>query len=318
MDSKNANHKSALNEFVMKLVGRPLTSGDITYTIKSMRPGQYQATAKIPVIDDMEFAAAPRNRKRDAEHCAAQIALLYYQAKYPGGGVPLAEDGSAANADSVSVNVSQNYKSLLNEMSMRAAGRPLQNGDITYVVRAMSTFQFQATVKVLVIDAIIDFKGDVCSRKKDAEQSAAAKALDHFSNNPPAPRSQPASAPPPVAAAQGSGSNAADRTLASTDVGNFKSALNELVMRASGHPLSRVDISYFSKPLGNGQFFTQVSVPALDSQKEFAGEPRSRKRDAEQAAAKVALLHFQSVSTTALVESPNTNSAPAPPVTGLS
>merc|ERR1719253_937664 len=77
--AKGGNHKSALNELVMKLVGRPLSNTDIIYTVKSARPGQYQATAKIPVIDEMEFAAAPRPRKRDAEQCAAQMALLYYE-----------------------------------------------------------------------------------------------------------------------------------------------------------------------------------------------------------------------------------------------
>jgi dsRNA-specific ribonuclease len=298
MDAKGVNHKSALNEFVMKLAGRPLTTGDITYAVKSMRPGQYQATAKIPVIDDMEFAAAPRSRKRDAEQCAAQIALLYYQAKYPSGGVPMADDGDGAK-----VTVSRNFKSLLNELAMRTAGRPLQDGDILYVVRAVGAGQFQATVKPLVVDPSFEFQGEVCARKKEAEQKAASKALDAFQKNPPAPRSQPApaqSSVPNSTLAHGMQGNSsidaslASRTLASTDVGNYKSALNELVMRSGGRPLDRNDILYLSKPVGNGSFLTTVKVPQLDPVREFEGEPKPRKRDAEQMAAKAALQYFQS------------------------
>jgi len=275
IESKNGNHKSALNEFVMKLAGRPLTAGDILYAVRSSRPGQFQATAKVPVIDDMEFQAAPRARKRDAEQCAAQIALLYYQAKYPGGGgVPNAEGGLShgpGGADDGREFDPANFKSALNELTMKTAGRPLAPGDITYHVLAVGIGQYQASVKPFAIDPVLEILGDVATKKKDAEQLAAAKALEIFGANPPTAVASPHRGVVNMA-------GGLDPTLASTDIGNFKSALNELVMRSCGRPLARNDIAYVPRPCGNGQFLCAVKVLALDPDHEFEGEVRARKK----------------------------------------
>mmetsp|Transcript_104770 Transcript_104770/g.163300 ORF Transcript_104770/g.163300 Transcript_104770/m.163300 type:complete len:675 (+) Transcript_104770:85-2109(+) len=310
IDAKNGNHKSALNEFVMKLAGRPLASGDITYAVRQIRPGSFQATARIPVIDDMEFAAAPRTRKRDAEQCAAQIALLYYQAKFPGGAMATVQDSTDADGQS------NNFKSALNELAMRAAARPLGDNDIVYIVRAVSTGHFQAIVKPLVIDPNLQFQGEVCTRKKDAEQKAACEALEHFRTSPPPHRlvGQSPAPPTPKIGLGGTAGDGATRfdtaILASTDVQNYKSALNELVMRVSGRPLTKDDIAYLSRPSGNQQFITSVKVMTLDTERDFEGQPRSRKRDAEQQAAKAALEHFQS--------QPGQGRVPAPQALGNS
>lgn len=307
------NHKSALNEFVMKLAGRPLTAGDILYTSRTSRLGQFQATAKIPVVDDMEFQAAPRARKQEAEQCAAQIALLYYQAKYPGGGpprVPSTEGEDAGSQDGPAAEAS-NFKSSLNELAMRIAGRPLETGDVNYVVIAIGAGRFQAVVKPTIIDADLEFTGDIATRKKDAEHIAAAKALEHLGN-----LAQPiagfARMPPMAVAPRPTGKvpfdidgEAFPPASAHNEVGNFKSALNELFMRSCRRPLAQNDVTYIARPSPTGNMFlSAVKVPALDPEREFDGEPRARKKDAEQAAAKAALLHFQSVAAPAAAAGP--------------
>lgn len=311
----NANHKSALNEFIMKLAGKPLASGDIVYTTRSDTPGLYQATCTIPIMDDMQFQAAPRNRKRDAEQMAAQMALLYYQTKYPNkigsltaeGGIQIMAADRADGKES-----SSNFKSALNELAMRAAGRPLVTGDLNYSVRAIGPGKFQATVKPSVIDAALEFTGDITTRKKDAEQSASAKALEHFSKC--APTVASPLAPRPVGNLASTGLSAFAPTLASTDVGNFKSALNELVMRSCGRPLAKNDISYTPRETQNpGTFIAAVKVLALDPEQSFEGESRTRKKDAQQTAAKAALLHFQSLASKSISAVPLVAPAMAAP-----
>lgn len=196
-------------------------------------------------------------------------------------GVGIAND----NGGDDSVPSSKNYKSALNELAMRTAGRPLAHGDIVYDVRTLAAGQFQAIAKPVVISTELEFLGEVGLRKKDAEHLAAKKALEHYGSTAPAPARQPI---------QPGTTNLASDQSADPEGANFKSALNELVMRSCGRPLARDDITYLPRPSTvDTLFLAAVKVSALDTVREFEGEARVKKRDAEQMAAKVALDYFQ-------------------------
>eukprot|EP00747_Dinoflagellata_sp_TGD_P207489 gnl/TRDRNA2_/TRDRNA2_81058_c0_seq1.p1 gnl/TRDRNA2_/TRDRNA2_81058_c0~~gnl/TRDRNA2_/TRDRNA2_81058_c0_seq1.p1 ORF type:complete len:772 (-),score=172.15 gnl/TRDRNA2_/TRDRNA2_81058_c0_seq1:159-2474(-) len=240
------NVKSALNELVMKIARRPLTSADIVYNVKPSRPGQFQATVKVAAIDDStEFEGEPSARKREAEQSAAQAALVHYLSKLKGeGSLDAGQAARLGGADRGEATAS-NYKSMLNELAMKVAGRPLLPTDIAYSVRAVGSGHFKASVRVAAIDNSQDFEGEVRPRKKDAEQSAACAALEHFKN-----RQQPSGG---VAASSDAGSKAAAGSRGglgpvgpggahrppadNAGTGNYKSALNELVMKVGGRPL---------------------------------------------------------------------------------
>jgi len=174
--AKSGNFKSALNELVMKITSRPLTSSDILYTVQTPNPGQFQATAKVVAVDDsQEFEGVPCVRKRDAEQSAAQKALHHYLAKLQGVSADVGQLPSAGASDIT------NFKSILNELMMRVTCRPLCASDVVYAVRLYGVGQFQATVKVKSVDGDLEFVGELCPRKKAAEQSAARAALEHIS-----------------------------------------------------------------------------------------------------------------------------------------
>jgi hypothetical protein len=143
------------------------------------------------------------------------------------------------------------------------------------------------SVKVPSLDNTHDFQGDAFALKKDAEQSAARKALEYFQGQelPPYTGSANAQAQNP-AATPGAGNN--------SESGNYKSALNELVMRYLNRPLAPEDITFVPRPTaGQGQFCMAVIVSAIDAARQFEGVTQPRKRDAEQSAAKAALTFFK-------------------------
>merc|ERR1719443_1533106 len=74
---------------------------------------------------------------------------------------------------------------------------------------------------------------------------------------------------------------------------NFKSLLAELVSRVTQRQAGPQDIIYNERPCHDGSFLFSVRVMALDQTLEFEGQRRSKRRDAEQAAAQAAFSHFQ-------------------------
>lgn len=192
-----------------------------------------------------------------------------------------------------------NCKSALNELTMRAIGRPLCGSDIVYTERspAGTKGQFVVSVKVAALDASREFQGDAFPLKKDAEQSAARRALEFFQRSeagqpkqkanakgqPARPVTQIPAAPVPQPGA----------AAANTET-NYKSALNELTMRFLNRPLKADDITFMPRPTpGQGQFRMAVIVQAIDPARQFEGMTQTRKRDAEQSAAKAALTYFK-------------------------
>jgi len=149
--------------------------------------------------------------------------------------------------------------------------------------------KFVMSVKVPSLDNSHEFQGDAFALKKDAEQSAARKALEFFQGQelPPYTGSATAQAQTPASTAPGAANNA--------ESGNYKSALNELVMRYLNRPLTPEDITFVPRPTAaQGQFCIAVIVTAIDPARQFEGVTQTRKRDAEQSAAKAALTYFKS------------------------
>lgn len=176
---------------------------------------------------------------------------------------------------------------------MRACGRPLVKTDVIFTERAplgQPGGQFVMSVKVPSLDNTHEFQGDAFALKKDAEQSAARKALEYFQGQelPPYTGSAAAQAQTPSTTAGGAAAT-------NSESGNYKSALNELVMRYLNRPLTPEDITFVPRPTaGQGQFCMAVIVSAIDPARQFEGVTQPRKRDAEQSAAKAALTFFKS------------------------
>jgi len=84
---------------------------------------------------------------------------------------------------------------------------------------------------------------------------------------------------------------------AKIDIGNFKSALNETVMKVIQRPLGGEDILYNSSLVtmagGMPLYKATVRINALEA-REFEGKPQSLRKTAEQAAAQVALSQLTS------------------------
>lgn len=186
-EATGGNFKSSLNEVVMKLCGTPLRPGDVTYEVQTLELGDYQATVKVAIKDERhEFQGEVRERRRDAEQSCAREAVVQLVESMKtgrgfGDGLGLAMEGGWV-ADASPDQAITNYKSVLNELTMRVANRPLNADDIVYTSRAIGAGQFQASVKASAIDDEIEFQGEVRARKRDAEQSAAFAALEHFSH----------------------------------------------------------------------------------------------------------------------------------------
>lgn len=316
------NFKSTLNELVMKAIGRPTTPQDVLYSvIILLASNKFQATVCVAAIDPgMEFEGEPRTRKKDAEQSAAQAALRHSLSYFPSAGklatataaeaeradMPTASTASSLEGAQSAATVpplegtvppprritaspaapshgcadgrAGNYKSMLNELVMKLISRPLAAGDVMYNVNANVAGQFLASVHLVALGGSgrpVDFDGIPCTRKRDAEQSAAQAAL---------------------AALRGDSS----LEVISEDVvdvpglhkSNFKSALNELVMTVTGRPLCSTDVVYSVRSTATGHFQATVKVAAIDDSDVFSGDPRVRKKEAEQSAASAAHEHF--------------------------
>lgn len=317
---RGENFKSALNELVMKISGRPLTAVDVVYRLLPSQPRQFKSAVKVLAIDaNLDFEGFLRSGKREAEQSAARTALAHYLGRLTGGGADaeaarLAVAGGGGDEDQAARG---NYKSELNEIVTKAMRRPITNQDVVYDTRPCSsgrTFVSTATIYVAVGPGtdVVKFTGEEFARKKDAEQSAARMAVTHFMEVPLVIDETRLRALRLDVEPASSG-NVADHVAG----GNFKSALNQLIMKAMGRALVKDDVTYTAQLQPSGLFLVQVQVPVLDPDATVAGEPRSTKKQAEQAAAQTALAHFHSAVVAAIAEragQPAKSGAAIPPV----
>jgi hypothetical protein len=163
---------------------------------------------------------------------------------------------------------------------------------VVYSTRPRGVGQFISSVKVAAVDGGKDFEGEACGRKKGAEQSAAQKAKIYFQQLDPAATAAAVAA---AATKVASGAEGAAKSEATDHAsgGNYKSALNEFIMKEVGRPLAKDDVSYKSRPMPAGFFIAEIDVSALTTTVKMDGESRATKKEAEQTAAKVALEYLQ-------------------------
>eukprot|EP00928_Gymnodinium_smaydae_P002477 TRINITY_DN10886_c0_g1_i1.p1 TRINITY_DN10886_c0_g1~~TRINITY_DN10886_c0_g1_i1.p1 ORF type:complete len:734 (-),score=132.30 TRINITY_DN10886_c0_g1_i1:162-2363(-) len=279
LEGKGGNYKSALNEFVMKLSVRPVTKEDIIYTTRITEDKLFQATVKVPAFNDFEFSGVPCPLRRTAHQSAAKVALEQYA-------VYLGTNADILEGQEEGVESGGNYKSELNKIVTRFLRRPLTSEDVLYCTVDSGSDGFRTTVVV----GTSSFQGEVLPRKKDAEQSAAQKAVEYFADQTPNFASESASA---NAGAGGLSAleGAVDRRIngeGPLGADNSKSALNELVMRLVGRALCKGDVVYTHRKIGENSFVSSVHVPALPAFEErVEGEPMPTRKDAEHSAARV-------------------------------
>lgn len=209
MSIEGMDSKTALNQFLQRFCKRPVTKTDVVYTSEQLGPknsaASCQATVKLNCYEGLEFAGEVSSNSKEAEKSAASQALEYFKdsgtlatlppsaskqnkkRKSPGQAAPgapaiLGADGQpvAKAAKTGEVNEAANSaKSNLNIACMKIAKRSLNKGEIVY-----ESFQteggHQSTVRMLCLPgewAEQMCAGEVCETKKEAEQSAAAMAL---------------------------------------------------------------------------------------------------------------------------------------------
>jgi len=187
----NSDSKSALNQFCQKYTKKPIGKQDVLYTSTKVATG-YQATVKLVCIDGCEFAGDVAGNAKEAEKLAAQQALDHYAdviATLPASGgknkrkTPGDPDALPTPAVAGAVTTTPgapSAKSELNVMAARILRRILSKSDVNYEVAEVAGAGFQATVSMPGLPgewATHVFAGEPCSKKADAEQSAAAIAV---------------------------------------------------------------------------------------------------------------------------------------------
>jgi len=100
---------------------------------------------------------------------------------------PPNEERDAENATQPTVNGNDNPKLLLNNFLMRYHGRPNVKGDILYdTVPSVNGFTSKLRLPSVAAkdntEIVPEFLGEDCETEKQAEVSAASKALDHYAD----------------------------------------------------------------------------------------------------------------------------------------
>eukprot|EP00929_Paragymnodinium_shiwhaense_P054094 TRINITY_DN27109_c0_g1_i1.p1 TRINITY_DN27109_c0_g1~~TRINITY_DN27109_c0_g1_i1.p1 ORF type:complete len:551 (+),score=124.43 TRINITY_DN27109_c0_g1_i1:59-1711(+) len=190
-----------------------------------------------------------------------------------------------------------NTKGRLNELFSAVLRRPLTRSDIHYKTGQQDDGSFVSVIALSIAgfegcaqgSAALECTGSAASTKKEAEKSAASKALAELALLPlPQPQQKPSHvacndvppSQPPVPALHM----------------NPKTQLNELIINCVGQPLQPGQVLYSSCKTESGFVATvKIAVAAeakhwpADLPVEFAGEDASTKKAAEQSAAAKAL-----------------------------
>ena len=279
MTKKAEKFKSALNEMVMKVIGRPIRKDDLIYTVQTVSPDplQYQARVRIIVLNGIEFEGEQSARRKDAEHSAAKAALSI-----------VSSNPSAHEDSELGVGCLANHKGHLQELlgELRGCSRAVAR----YETLPVSTGGFVCKVHVMIDDKISMFQGELHSKIKEAQQSAAAAALQVYT-------CCPSAFAVPSSVQEMPGRSVLDIASEMGVValsGDFKSTLNELVMKVMARSIIPEDVQYSVRTLLLGNMFqATVSLANIDSGLVFQGEPRACTQDAEQSAAQAALSKVQ-------------------------
>eukprot|EP00929_Paragymnodinium_shiwhaense_P053925 TRINITY_DN27034_c0_g1_i1.p1 TRINITY_DN27034_c0_g1~~TRINITY_DN27034_c0_g1_i1.p1 ORF type:complete len:1818 (+),score=492.80 TRINITY_DN27034_c0_g1_i1:283-5454(+) len=211
-----------------------------------------------------------------------------------------------------------NAKCALNEFVIKLLQRSISKTDVFYVTSAGPTSgTFVSKVRVPRCrdgSRLLEVSGEACTRKMQAEQSAAAAALAQLMEGAQLPAVEAAAQAAAAAAVAGGSSfvagSAEDQSLAPSQAppadakehqaepsgqsGDAKSKLCQRLQSLLGRPVTRSDVIY-STSEGIGPFTAHVTICSIGRlpSKSFTGEPQMRKQVAEQSAAGAALEYLE-------------------------
>lgn len=197
--------KTTLNQFCQRLCQRPVTKGDIEYSVNKIGT-QFQAVVKLNCIQGQEFAGELAVSAKDAEKAAAEQAIKAHRLtidQLPSTPLPKKKkeksQGEAEPQPGESIeemrkrllvkakvkepgeeNPALTDKVRLNTFCMRVVKRALQKGEMLYDTK-QAQGGFHTTVQLRCLPGQWSEKmwsGKVCTTKQGAEQSAASYALE--------------------------------------------------------------------------------------------------------------------------------------------
>jgi len=190
---KEEDSKAELMQFAQKFTRRPITKEDVHYTSFKVRTGGYQCTVKLRFMESAEFVGQVGTTMKDAEKNAAKGAMdecLPIQEQLPppepkrqltkmekeAKRIKTGDDKEDAN------NPAMTYKTKLNAVLMKMAGRPLKKEDTTYTaMQVAGGFQATVSLKSLPGDwSTRAWAGHVATTKQKAEQSVAEIAYNQI------------------------------------------------------------------------------------------------------------------------------------------
>mmetsp|Transcript_55370 Transcript_55370/g.147735 ORF Transcript_55370/g.147735 Transcript_55370/m.147735 type:complete len:281 (-) Transcript_55370:112-954(-) len=189
--------KTAVNQFCQRFCNRPINKEDVIYTVTKYPQG-YQATVKLNCIEGQEFAGAVANSQKEAEALASQQILDFYaeqinnmpkltgkKKKSSGSGLgdPAAK---VARIGEPAVVGALSPKSELNSTCSKIMRCVMEKGHVVYEAYQVEG-GFQATVTMPKLPGEWGqqvWAGEVNSKKQEAEQSAAAIALEALRSDP--------------------------------------------------------------------------------------------------------------------------------------
>lgn len=270
----NTEPKSLLNTYCQKVTKRPVTKGDVAYTTQHAGGGYYQGTVTLHCLGGIQFAGEVSASRKDAEKKAAEQALAHYSIASPASN----QVARAGIESSMSIAITptsvgppaplpqelaeMSSKAALNTVLGRAVKVGLSSGSVQYDCSIVPG-GFQALIRVPCLPGIWSQKawsGEVCPKKKDAENSAAHYAVSDILTDPTFFSAY--SAPRP---------NAAIR------MGGYKGIQDQRSKLTSSASLSQsLDIVFEGRSRGQADISpatTLASVRALIKQKRMRGIP---------------------------------------------
>jgi dsRNA-specific ribonuclease len=198
-------------------------------------------------------------------------------------------------------NAAVTSKSQFNACCMKLVKRLMQKEEITYETVAVPESDatpagFQSMVKAPCLPggyASMSWTGVLRGNKRDAEQSAADKALRALAAVPQFSVAFGAAPFPEVKESTGAKTKSDDRNNAVTS----KSNLNATCMRILKRVLTKGEITYETTVVPGGGYQSTVRLPCLPGEHanaSWAGSNSDTKKDAEQSAAEAALKFIAS------------------------
>jgi len=264
----NIEPKSLLNTYCQKVTKRPVTKGDVSYTVEHTGGGYYQGTVTLQCLGGIQFAGEIAQTRKDAEKKAAEQALAHYAVPTPGSvrKDPLAMIEAPPSTDQPLPPLPQELaemgsKAALNTVLGRAVKIGLSSGSVQYDCSVVPG-GFQAIIRVPCLPGLWSQKawsGEILHKKKDAENSAADYAVRDILTDPTFFASY--SAPRP---------NAAIR------MGGYKGIQAQREKLTSSAPTLTLDIVFEGRTQGTcpiSPATTLASVRALIGQKRMRGVP---------------------------------------------